>query len=341
MAPFSKFDSGDADSLLARRMFERIGGGSSGTSRYALLFQAIVQFCISDESKQPLFQEIADVTRFSATFRVRLRIERARLQRFPRQEINANPVAQSILQSTSLEVFMRPGTVRIATPSDVEMLPSNFDAHFPPPLAGESHDLTEALMLLRRFGALRVMRVEYATQEDSWRSADQLSSGQLSFFVGLMVLASAIEDNCIILIDEPEVSLHPAWQEKYTQLIYKIARYHKGCKFYIATHSPMVVSAAKEKGTLVINLGAELISVSDVADATVGNIEEVFAVYFNTLTSNSHFVRETAIRATQALAMGDASEFSAYSDILRKLRPKVQDMQTKKLISAILKRSVS
>ena len=155
-----------------------------------------------------------------------------------------------------------------------------------------------------------------------------------------MVLASSVKDNSIILIDEPEISLHPAWQEIYPSLIYKIAKYHKDCKFYIATHSPLIVSSSENKGAKIINLGTELISNSDVPDSSVKNIEEVFAVYFNTLTSNNHLVRETVIKATQALATGNANDFSNYSGILRRLKPKIKDKETKILINEVLKRYV-
>lgn len=342
MAPFSKFDSREAYDVTTENSFERIGGGSSGTSRYALLFQAIVQFCISDKDKQPLFQEIAKVTRFSATFRVRLRIDRQRLERFPRKAVDDNQLAKKILGSSgSLEVYMRPGTVRMTASPEADMPPSSFEKQILLDQTDDSYHIADALMLLRRHGALRVIRVEYARTDDTWCSSDYLSSGQLSFFVGLMVLASALRDDCIVLIDEPEVSLHPAWQEKYPQLLYKMAKYYQRCKFYVATHSPVIVSSAKNEGAEIINLGSKLIGLSDLADTGPENIEEVYAIYFNTLTVNSHFLKETAIKATKALAEKDSAEFFTYSQILRKLRPRVQDVQTKKLISEILKRTIS
>jgi energy-coupling factor transporter ATP-binding protein EcfA2 len=116
MAPFSKFDSREAYWVPKEQAFERIGGGSSGTSRYALLFQAIVQFCIFDSAKHALFQEIAEVTRFSATFKVRLGIDRHRMERFPREEVENNELAKKIISSEGvLEVLMCPGTVKILT----------------------------------------------------------------------------------------------------------------------------------------------------------------------------------------------------------------------------------
>ena len=341
MAPFSKFDSREAYIFARSEAFERIGGGSSGTSRYALLFQAIVQFCMFDSAKQALFQEIAEVTRFSATFRVRLRIDRLRLERAPQQLVESNELAKKILDSVGvIEVFIRPGTLKITAGDESDLRPSDFERQLPSQDSDESENIAEALMLLRRFGAVRVARVEYAKFDDTWCSSDNLSSGQLSFFVGLMVLASALRDNCTVLIDEPEVSLHPAWQEKYPELLYKMAKYYQGCKFYVATHSPMIISSAQKGGAKIVNLGSELISAADLADSDPENIEEIFAIYFNTLTLDSHFVKEAAIKAVQALAENDSNAFAVYSRIIEKIRPKVKDSQTKKLLSEILKRTV-
>ena len=342
MAPFSKFDSPEARYRLSRGAFERIGG-SSGAGRHALLFQAIFEFCRSDTSKQSLFKEIASITRFSAEFKVRLGIDRSKLKRLHSSALNDaydSVTTRTLLSfNGTLELYMRPGLVRIV---DRETLQTETSPHatFQGGMSFEPHDLVDSLMFLRKIGALRVLRVSHL-EKDEWISTDRLSSGQLSLYVGLMILASAIEDECIVLIDEPEISLHPAWQEVYSELIYKIAKDRKGCLFYIATHSPVVVSSAKGKGTEIINMGTQLIGETDVTDSSVDNIEEVFAVYFNTLTSNSHLVRETAIRAAQALANGNAAEFSSYTNVLRRLKPRVKNGDTKRLISEILKRTVS
>lgn len=345
MAPFSKFDAGY--SARPTNRYQRIGGGSSGNARYALLFQAIVAFCISEEEKKPLFDDIAKITNFSALFRIRLQIDRSRIVRYPRNDLMENTVSRQILDATgSIDLYMKPGAVIISSRnyyssenSSYETPPSAIETVFPL-IQGSTQDIADGLLLLRRYGALRVLRIEYSGNDDEWHSADKLSSGQLSLFVGLMVLASTIEDESVILIDEPEISLHPAWQEKFCQLIHKISQYHYRCNYVIATHSPMIVSSSKNIGAKTLNLGSEMIASSDLIDSEIESIEEVFAVYFNTLTQNSHFVKGLAVKASHALMEGNSKEFKAYTAVLRKIKEKIDDQGLKVLIAELLKRSV-
>lgn len=68
------------------------------------------------------------------------------------------------------------------------------------------------------------------------------SSGEQSVVMSLLGIASQIENNSLICIDEPEVCLHPEWQEKYIELLTSTFKMYKGCQFLIATHSPQIIS---------------------------------------------------------------------------------------------------
>ncbi|MPN35496.1 hypothetical protein SDC9_182994 [bioreactor metagenome] len=45
----------------------------------------------------------------------------------------------------------------------------------------------------------------------------------------------------MLLIDEPEISLHIAWQKMFMDDLIKIADY-KGIKAIVATHSPQILN---------------------------------------------------------------------------------------------------
>lgn len=80
------------------------------------------------------------------------------------------------------------------------------------------------------------------------------SSGEQSIVIGFLGIASKIKDNSLILIDEPEVCLHPEWQERYIELLMKTFADYKGCHFIIATHSPQVISNLSGKNCFVMNM---------------------------------------------------------------------------------------
>ncbi|RZQ61621.1 AAA family ATPase [Amycolatopsis suaedae] len=71
-------------------------------------------------------------------------------------------------------------------------------------------------------------------------SAKQLSSGEQHELVLVYDLLFNVPSNSLVLIDEPEISLHIAWQQKFLADIERIAGL-AGHRFVIATHSPQIV----------------------------------------------------------------------------------------------------
>lgn len=69
-----------------------------------------------------------------------------------------------------------------------------------------------------------------------------LSSGELSLFLRLYELLEKVEDDTLVLIDEPETHLHPKWAKTYIKTLLEIIG-QKRCHIIIATHSPLLVSS--------------------------------------------------------------------------------------------------
>jgi energy-coupling factor transporter ATP-binding protein EcfA2 len=70
---------------------------------------------------------------------------------------------------------------------------------------------------------------------------NKLSSGEQHVLVLLGLLAFDTDASDLILIDEPEISLHPAWQEKFLGIVEKIVALND-CKIIMATHSPLLIN---------------------------------------------------------------------------------------------------
>lgn len=68
---------------------------------------------------------------------------------------------------------------------------------------------------------------------------DQLSSGEKKIIRLIMMIAFDIQKYKLLLIDEPELSLSPFWQE---MLLDDIENYCKECKVIIATQSPNLIN---------------------------------------------------------------------------------------------------
>jgi len=81
-----------------------------------------------------------------------------------------------------------------------------------------------------------------------------LSSGQKSIINTLLGISSVIENNSLVCIDEPEISLHPEWQDEIIQKLQEVFYETKGCHFLIATHSPHVVSGLNSENGFILDL---------------------------------------------------------------------------------------
>ncbi len=81
----------------------------------------------------------------------------------------------------------------------------------------------------------------------------KLSSGEQHELVLIYSLLFKVERGSLILIDEPELSLHVAWQKKFISDIQKIQSL-KNLTFVIATHSPQIIN---DKWNLVQDLASQ------------------------------------------------------------------------------------
>ena len=85
-------------------------------------------------------------------------------------------------------------------------------------------------------------------------SIKDASSGEQSVIIGILGLASQIQDNSLVCIDEPEICLHPEWQERYIKIITTTFKNYKNCHFIIATHSPQIIANLESSNCYILSL---------------------------------------------------------------------------------------
>ena len=71
-------------------------------------------------------------------------------------------------------------------------------------------------------------------------SLNSLSSGEKNEILMLHDFIFNLEDGSLLMIDEPEISLHVAWQREFMKDIIQIAEQNK-LRVLIATHSPQII----------------------------------------------------------------------------------------------------
>lgn len=79
----------------------------------------------------------------------------------------------------------------------------------------------------------------YFVSGDTIIIPENLSSGEQHFIIQLVMLIFMADEGSLILIDEPELSYHPAWQMDYLKNLRGIAELG-GYQFILATHSAQI-----------------------------------------------------------------------------------------------------
>lgn len=80
------------------------------------------------------------------------------------------------------------------------------------------------------------------------------SSGEKQFLFTMINILSKIEHGSIVLIDEPEISLHPNWQINYINYLKSIFSHYRSCHFIIATHSHFMISDLEPNSSSIVSL---------------------------------------------------------------------------------------
>ena len=78
---------------------------------------------------------------------------------------------------------------------------------------------------------------------------NELSSGEKQLFLRTLAIKMLEPENSIIMIDEPELSLHPKWQQKIVDVYKKIG---KNNQIILATHSPHILGSVEKENIILL-----------------------------------------------------------------------------------------
>ena len=92
----------------------------------------------------------------------------------------------------------------------------------------------------------------FVTGTEQVLDASSLSSGEQHEVVLLYELLFNTRPDSLILIDEPEISLHVAWQQQFLHDMLKMTQLSK-FDVLLATHSPLIID---DRWDLTVELGA-------------------------------------------------------------------------------------
>jgi len=126
----------------------------------------------------------------------------------------------------------------------------------------------------------------------------------------------------LILIDEPEISLHPLWQAKYIDLLNKVLENVSGCHVIIASHSPFLASDLKPNNSSVVSLKNKkgFISASTIDKSTYGwSAEDILLNVFE-MESTRNFDLYKSVSKALVLLANEKRSNEALINIQNKLK---------------------
>lgn len=145
---------------------------------------------------------------------------------------------------------------------------------------------------LRQWGVIKPVEL-YIQRKDGRRvSLMSASSGELSLISSLVFMLCHLHENNIILIDEPENSLHPQWQKEYVPFLLSLIGYHR-VDIFIATHSPMIVSGAQVDHEDEVSFYSPKTGVYSRSSSS--GVEATLWEQFNTISPESRYLSEQIV----------------------------------------------
>lgn len=134
------------------------------------------------------------------------------------------------------------------------------------------------------------------------------SSGELALISSLLFLIANRDADPVILVDEPENSLHPNWQRDYVDKLLNALEY-RGATVIIATHATLIVTGALANARKLVSVfqidhgNVRRIQLTDSAHSTE-SIEAVLWRAFDVITPASHYVSEELVGIVGQLEQG-------------------------------------
>ena len=152
----------------------------------------------------------------------------------------------------------------------------------------------EALRLLRRLGALTLANVIVRRPDGVTHDLREASSGQISILTVFLSVAAHLRDGSLVLIDEPETSLHPEWQSRYINLMREVFSDFSGCHFVFSTHSPLIVADMPEGASIYSMDRRETVSNGDLMGRSS---DYVMARAFDVVEPSNLYLRDVLAEA--------------------------------------------
>jgi predicted ATPase len=148
---------------------------------------------------------------------------------------------------------------------------------------------------------LRSLELHKKSHDKPFKISDA-SSGEQCIVLAMLGIASQIKDGALVCIDEPEICLHPEWQERYIDLLMNTFRNFNSCHFIIATHSPQIVSRLESENCYILDMQSAVLR--DAADTNRRSVDYQLANIFSAPGFKNEYLMRELLRLLSKLSEG-------------------------------------
>ncbi|MCF1713325.1 ATP-binding protein [Flavihumibacter sp. RY-1] len=162
-------------------------------------------------------------------------------------------------------------------------------------------------------------------KRNSSLSINDISSGEYHLLNSLVGMFANIKYNSLVLIDEPEISLHPNWQMRYITFLKDVFANFSTCHFIISTHSHFLVSDLEGESSSVTALNRDLKTNQLSAKILLGantfgwSAEDVLFRVFNVKSARNHYF-EMAVADLLNLLSKKSKDFNKITRLVEELK---------------------
>lgn len=168
--------------------------------------------------------------------------------------------------------------------------------------------------------------------------AEEMSSGEFAMLAMILSISAAANDNhTLILIDEPELSLHPNWQMTFIDNLDRALK-KQICHLMITTHSHMLVSDLPMNRSTVSQWekGRDgIIVANQISENTYGwSAEEVLLKVFKTATDRNRYFGERIAKLLEQMGNNTISPKEVADELkdLKEISLHLSDVDPMKMV---------
>ncbi|MCZ8170944.1 MAG: AAA family ATPase [Brevundimonas sp.] len=153
-----------------------------------------------------------------------------------------------------------------------------------------------------------------------------LSSGEKQYILALLGVSFCAAPDSIIFFDEPENSMHPAWQLRISKDISTaMQQIHGGATMLIATHSPLIASASTDESFFICDFPEQ--KMWERVKLFGRNSDSVLRERFHLISARSPEVTELIGDCLRSISSGetDTQTFLSLQERLRSMELSLDD----------------